>query len=109
MSYGHIAILRIPQLEKNHHSYCLDLTARHPTEAATLPAKSLDATEVTDYHEQLVLNLSYARALAAKSISKAQQNQRAQYDQHTKSSKLESFNHSVTLRMVSSGVEFLSP
>ena len=61
---------------------------RHPTEAATLPAKSLNATIVTDYREQLVLNLSSARALAAKSISKAQQNQRAQYNQHTKPSKL---------------------
>ena len=60
----------------------------HPTEAATLPSKPLNATNITDYREELVLNLSSARALAAKSISKAQQNQRDQYDRHTNSSKL---------------------
>ena len=43
---------------------------------------------MTDYREELVLNLSSARALAAKTISKAQQNQRVQYDRHTSSSKL---------------------
>ena len=52
----------------------------HPTEAATLPPKSLNATEITDYREELVLNLSSPRSLAAKAISKAQKNQRAQYD-----------------------------
>ena len=56
------------------------LDCRHPTEAATLPTKSPNATKVTDYREELVLNLSSARALAAKTISKAQQNQRVQYD-----------------------------
>ena len=61
---------------------------RHPTEAATLPTKSFNATEITDYREELVLNLSSARALAAKSISKAQQNQKDQYNRHTNSSKL---------------------
>ena len=64
------------------------LDCRHPTEAATLPTTSPNATEVTDYREELVLNLSSARALAAKTISKAQQNQRVQYDRHTSSSKL---------------------
>ena len=53
---------------------------RHLTEAATLPTKPLNATEVTDYREKLVLNLSSARALLAKSILKAQQNQKDQYD-----------------------------
>ena len=41
----------------------------YPTEVATLPTKSLNATKVTNYQEELVLNLSSARALAAKSIS----------------------------------------
>ena len=61
---------------------------RHPTEAATLPPKSPNVTEITDYREELVLNLSSARALAAKAISKAQKNQKAHYDRHTTISKL---------------------
>ena len=46
---------------------------RHPTEAATLPTKQLmiNATDITDYRGELVLNLSSARALAGKSILKA--------------------------------------
>ena len=60
----------------------------HPTEAATLPTKQLNATDITDYHEELVLNLSSVRALAAKSILKALQNQKDQYDRYTNSSKL---------------------
>ena len=43
----------------------------HPTEAATLPTKQLNATDITDYRGELVLNLSSARALAGKSILKA--------------------------------------
>ena len=57
----------------------------HPTETAKLPTKQLNATDITDYHEELVQNLSSARTLAAKFIQKAQQNQK---DQHTSSSKL---------------------
>ena len=60
----------------------------HPTEAATLLLKSPNITEITDYREELVLNLSSSRALAAKAISKAQKNQKAHYDQHTTISKL---------------------
>jgi len=48
---------------------------RHPIEAATLPSKPLNVTNIADYREELVLSLSSARALAAKSITKAQQNQ----------------------------------
>ena len=61
---------------------------RYPTEAATLPTKRLNATDITDYREELVLNSSSARTLAAKSILKAQQNQKDQYNRHTNSSKL---------------------
>ena len=35
----------------------------HPTEVATLPTKPLNATEITDYREELVLNLSSVRIL----------------------------------------------
>ena len=48
----------------------------HPTEAATLPPKSSNVTGITDYQEELVLNLSSKRALAAKAISKAQRNKK---------------------------------
>ena len=62
--------------------------SHNPTKAATLPPKSPNVTEITDYCEELVLNLSSARALAAKAISKAQKNQKAHYDRHTTISKL---------------------
>ena len=39
-------------------------------EAAALPTKLLNATEVTDYRKELMLSLSFAKVLAAKSISK---------------------------------------
>ena len=46
------------------------LDCHHPIQAATLLARSLHATEVTDYREELVLNLSSARTTAAKTIFK---------------------------------------
>ena len=55
----------------------------HPTEATTLPTRSPSAVEVSDYREELVLNPSSARAMAAKSIARAQQVQRDQYNHHT--------------------------
>jgi len=64
------------------------LDCRHPTEAATLPSKSLKLIDVVDYQEELVLSLSTARASAAQSISKAQKHQKIEYDKHTKLSKL---------------------
>ena len=42
----------------------------HPTEAATLPTRSLSAVDVSDYHQELVLNLSSARAIEDKSSAK---------------------------------------
>jgi len=56
---------------KKPSSLLFGFDCRHPTEAATMPARSSNATELTDYCEELVLNLSLARALAAKSITKA--------------------------------------
>ena len=61
---------------------------RHPTEAATLPSRSLKLTDVADYREELVLSLSTARALTAKSILKAQEHQKTGYDKRAKPSRL---------------------
>ena len=61
---------------------------RHPTEAATLPSKSLKLTDVADYREELVLSISTARALAAKSTLKAQEHQKTGYDKRAKPSRL---------------------
>ena len=58
-----------PQLVKNHYFYCLDWTAvTLLRQLHTLPIKSLNATEVTDYREELVLNSSSARTLATKNL-----------------------------------------
>ena len=86
--YGHTATCHTLQLVKNHHFYCLDLTAVTLLRQLHYQQSCPNATEVIDYREELVLNLSSARALSAKTISKAQQNQTVQYDQHTSSSKL---------------------
>jgi len=59
----------------------------HPTEAATLPTKSPSAVQVSDYREELVLNLFSATAIAAKSIARAQQVQRDQYNRHANTTK----------------------
>ena len=53
---------------------------RHPSQAATLPAKPISLTDVNDYREQLILSLSSARNLAEKSITRAQQHQKIEYD-----------------------------
>ena len=61
---------------------------RHPTEATLLPPKSLGLTDVSDYHEELVLPLSSARTLANKANAKSQSRQKAQYNKQAVSSKL---------------------
>ena len=61
---------------------------RHPTEAAVLPTKPPSLTDISDYREELVLSLSSARALAKKSIAKAQQVQQAGYNKQSMPSKL---------------------
>ena len=43
-----------------------------PIEAALIPSHVVEATEVVDYREELVLYLSTARRLAAESIQAAQ-------------------------------------
>ena len=51
----------------------LRVDCRTPTEAALLPTHVVEATEVTDYREELVLSLSTARRLAAESIQATQE------------------------------------
>ena len=71
--YRPTAARHTPQLVRNHYCYCLGLTAiSYPTEVAILPTKSLNTTEITDYREEILLNSSSARALAANSIFNAQ-------------------------------------
>lgn len=53
---------------------------RSPTEAALLPLSPIEPTTVSDYREQVILSLSTARELAAKSILKAQKKYKARYD-----------------------------
>ena len=57
----------------------------HPTEAAVLLKQLLNTAKVTDYWEKLVLSFSSVKALAVKSISKAQQSPKDQYDRRTNS------------------------
>ena len=59
-----------------------------PTEVALLPPEPVELTEVTDYHEELVLSLSSARELAAKSIKTAQHHYKEQYDKKSRPVKL---------------------
>ena len=57
----------------------------HITEAVVLPIKSLNAAKAIDYRKKLILSLPSVKALIVKSIFKAQQNQKDQYDRHTNS------------------------
>ena len=61
------------------------MDCRAPTEAALLPTTPIQLTEVEDYREQLVLSLSSARDLAAKSIQNAQKRYKKHYDQKARS------------------------
>ena len=53
---------------------------RTPTMAALLPSNPVEAVDVADYREEVVLSLSSARELAADSIRKAQVKYKAAYD-----------------------------
>ena len=57
---------------------------RSPSEAALFPDTPLQATDIDDYREQLVLSLSEARTAATKAISKAQNSYKKQYDKRAK-------------------------
>ena len=56
------------------------LDCRSPTEAALLPTHLLEPTDISDYREELMLSLSAARDLAAKSIRRTQRKYKTQYD-----------------------------
>ena len=58
----------------------LGIDCRTPTEAALLPPNELEATEVADYREEVILSLSTARQLAAESIRTAQARYKGSYD-----------------------------
>lgn len=60
----------------------LGVDCRTPTEAALLPPHELEATEVTDFREEVMLSLSSARRLAAKSICQAQARYKHSYDKN---------------------------
>ena len=62
-----------------------------PTEAAFRRArtKSLKATDVGDYREQMVLSLSTARSLAIKANKEAQRRYKSQFDKTAKTSKFQ--------------------
>ena len=56
---------------------------RYPTEAAWLPPTAITPTEVQDYREELMLNLSSAREIAAEAIQSAQSKYKKNYDRKT--------------------------
>ena len=58
------------------------------TESALLPPECLEPAEVEDYREDKVMSLSEARELAVKSIHRAQQRYKKQYDRRTAPSRL---------------------
>ena len=59
-----------------------------PTQAALLPPRVIEPVEVEDYREEMVLALSEVRALAVRSIRKAQQRYKKQYDKRAAPSKI---------------------
>ena len=58
----------------------LGMDCRTPTEAALLPPRELEPTEVSDCREELILSLSSARQLAAETIKSAQARYKRTYD-----------------------------
>ena len=62
--------------------YGMDLCT--PSEAAILPPSPTGWVDTDDYREQVTLSLSVARDNAVKSIRKAQQRYKRQYDRNTK-------------------------
>ena len=62
----------------------LGVDCRTPSEAALLPPHELEATDVSDYREQVILSLSTARQLAAVSIRTAQEKYKEVYDRSSR-------------------------
>ena len=57
------------------------MDCRSPTEAALLPPTPIQAVDVSDYREEMILSLSTARDLASKCIQRAQKKYKKHYDQ----------------------------
>ena len=57
---------------------------RSPTEAALLPAESIEPADLSDYREQLIVSLSSARELAASNIRATQKKYKRQYDKKSR-------------------------
>ena len=55
---------------------------RSPTEAALLPPREIQASEVSDYCEKLVLSLSHACQIVVSSIQVAKRRYKEQYDKN---------------------------
>ena len=53
---------------------------RYPIEVAFLPADEVQTAKLTDYWQELAVNLAKARDLAAQSIQAAQKKYKQQYD-----------------------------
>ena len=63
------------------------MDCRSPTDAALLPTEEIEPVDVTDYREELVLNLSHARNIAAESIKRAQSKYKRNYDRTIREAK----------------------
>ena len=62
----------------------LGVDCRTPTEAALLPSHELEATEVSDYREEVILSLSVAKKMAAELIQLAQARYKKLYDRSSR-------------------------
>ena len=60
------------------------LDCRGPTEAAFLPLNAVQATDLTDYREELMMSLTTARSLATSHIRRAQKKYKYQYDRRAR-------------------------
>ena len=56
------------------------MDCKTPTEAALLPVNPVQAVDLSDYREEMILSLSSAHDLAVKSIQRAQKRYKANYD-----------------------------
>ena len=69
-------------------SYLLyGMDCKTPSEAAYIPPSSLQLTDIEDYKDEVTLVLSSARTEAAKSIQRAQQRYKKQYDRKSNTTK----------------------
>ena len=62
----------------------MGMDCRMPTEAAVFPLQEMEAVEVSDYCEEIILSLSTVRKLAAESIRTAQAQYKRMYDKYSR-------------------------